>query len=67
MLALWDVSNGILLGLILPMFGVIFTDRTPSHNMLAEKIFGLRLVENYEGGHPQDFFTLCHIDSAFLE
>lgn len=64
---MWDVSNGILLGLILAVFGVIFSDWAPSHNNLAKYIFGQRLVANYEGGPPQVFITLYHIDSTFLE
>lgn len=36
-------SNGILLGLILPVFGVIFTVGTPSHNTLAKNYFRIRI------------------------
>lgn len=67
-LTVWVVSNNILLGLILAVFGIIiFSDWTPRHNNLAKNSFGQRLVANYEGGHPQVFITSYYIDSTFLE
>lgn len=47
-----DASKGILLGLVLAMFNVIFSGWTASMTNMAKNMCEQRLVVNYERGHP---------------
>lgn len=51
-----DASKGILLGLVLGMFSVIFSGWTASMTNMARNMCEQRLVVNYERGHPIFFF-----------
>lgn len=56
-----DASKGILLGLVLGMFSVIFSGWTASMTNMARNMCEQRLVVNYERGHPIFFFLPLHI------